>query len=99
MYNINRMKEKYRVLSETEQYILLYLISIKEGVAVKEIYEGMKLSPNSVTQALNKLLNEGFLVEKREEVFPRRILIYLSEKGRKIAQLLLQIQEIIKSNQ
>ena len=93
------MKEKYRVLSETEQYILLYLISIKEGVAVKEIYEGMKLSPNSVTQALNKLLNEGFLVEKREEVFPRRILIYLSEKGRKIAQLLLQIQEIIKSNQ
>jgi DNA-binding MarR family transcriptional regulator len=77
------MKEKYRVLGETEQYILLYLISIKEGVAVKEIYEGMKLSPNSVTQALNKLLNEGFLVEKREEAFPRRRLIYLSEKGRK----------------
>jgi DNA-binding MarR family transcriptional regulator len=93
------MKEKYRVLGETEQYILLYLISIKEGVAVKEIYEKMKLSPNAVTQAVNKLLNEGFLVEKREEVFPRRRLIYLSEKGRKIAQLLLQIQEIIKSNQ
>jgi DNA-binding MarR family transcriptional regulator len=93
------MKEKYRVLGETEQYILLYLISIKEGVAVKEIYEEMKLSPNSVTQALDKLLNEGFLVEKREQVFPRKRLIYLSEKGRKIAQLLLQIQEIIKSNQ
>jgi DNA-binding MarR family transcriptional regulator len=93
------MKEKYRVLGKTEQYILLYLISIKEGVAVKEIYEEMKLSPNAVTQAVNKLLNEGFLVEKREEVFPRRRLIYRSEKGRKIAQLLLQMQEIMKSNQ
>jgi MarR family. len=99
MHNINHMKEKYRVLGETEQYILLYLVSVKEGVAVKEIYEEMKLSPNAVTQAVNKLLNEGFLVEKREEIFPRRRIIYLSEKGRKIAQLLLQVQEIIKSNQ
>ncbi|QIW23603.1 MarR family transcriptional regulator [Sulfolobus sp. S-194] len=93
------MKENYHVLSETEQYILLYLISIKEGVAVKEIYEEMKLSPNAVTQAVNKLLNEGLLIEKREEVFPRKRLIYLSDKGRKIAQLLLQMQEIIKANQ
>nr|WP_176705377.1 MarR family transcriptional regulator [Sulfolobus sp. NOB8H2] len=93
------MKENYRVLSETEQYILLYLIGIKEGVAVKEIYEEMKLSPNAVTQAVNKLLNEGLLIEKREEVFPRRRLIYLSDKGRKVAQLLLQMQEIIKANQ
>nr|WP_238526204.1 MarR family transcriptional regulator [Sulfolobus islandicus] len=68
-------------------------------MAVKEIYEEMKLSPNAVTQAVNKLLNEGLLTEKREEVFPRRRLIYLSEKGRKIAQLLLQMQEIIKVNQ
>ncbi|QXJ30358.1 transcriptional regulator, SarA/Rot family [Saccharolobus shibatae] len=93
------MKENYRVLSETEQYILLYLISVKEGVAVKEIYEEMKLSPNAVTLAVNKLINEGILIEKREEVFPRRRLVYLSEKGKKIAQLLLQVQEIMKGNQ
>jgi Mn-dependent DtxR family transcriptional regulator len=61
------MKEKYRVLDETEQYILLYLISIKEGVAVKEIYEEMKLSPNAVTQAVNKFSSYGNL----REVIPR----------------------------
>lgn len=58
----------------------------------------MKLSPNAVTLAINKLINEGILIEKREDVFPRKILIYLSEKGKKIAQLLLQMQEILRDS-
>ncbi|MCS7373830.1 MAG: winged helix-turn-helix transcriptional regulator, partial [archaeon GB-1845-036] len=46
--------------------------------------------------ALKILHDNGLIAEEREEDFPRRRLISLTEKGRKIAKLLVEIEKILK---
>ena len=49
-------------------------------------------------RALQELEQLGLVVEKREEnVIPRRRLIFLTEKGKKVAEKLKEINDIIKA--
>jgi len=77
--------------------ILVYLY--KEGdFAVSEIIRKVGSSQQAIYNALRKLRDAGLIQEELEETFPRRRLISLTEKGRKVAEKLEEIEEELSKN-
>ncbi len=74
-------------LSEVEQRVLRFLLK-NEGATVSDVIEKTMTSPNAIKAAIDSLIELGLVAEKREEVFPRRRLLYLTEKGRMFAKAL-----------
>ena len=75
--------------------IILYLYEAGE-VPVSRIPEETRIPRSTVYNTLQVLLEAGLISEHREEkVFPRRRLIFLTEKGRKVAELLREIERIL----
>jgi DNA-binding MarR family transcriptional regulator len=84
-------------LTQTAQKILLFLLK-KDGVPAKTIVDEGGVNNTPLLRALQELEQLGLIIEKREEnVIPRRRLIFLTEKGRKVAEKLKEINEIITS--
>ena len=84
-------------LTQTAQKVLLFLLR-KDGVPAKTIVEEGGVNNTPLIRALQELEQLGLVVEKREEnVIPRRRLIFLTEKGKKVAEKLKEINDIIKA--
>jgi DNA-binding MarR family transcriptional regulator len=84
-------------LTQTAQKILLFLLK-KDGIAAKVLVEEGGVNNTPLIRALQELEQLGLVTEKREEnVIPRRRLIFLTEKGKKVAERLREINEIIKA--
>ncbi|WP_061992186.1 winged helix-turn-helix transcriptional regulator [Sulfolobus acidocaldarius] len=89
--------EREVTLTQTAQKILLFLLE-KDGVPAKTIVDEGGVNNTPLLRALQELEQLGLVTEKREEnVIPRRRLIFLTEKGRKVAEKLKEINEIITS--
>ncbi|WP_088912486.1 winged helix-turn-helix transcriptional regulator [Sulfolobus acidocaldarius] len=89
--------EREVTLTQTAQKILLFLLK-KDGVPAKTIVDEGGVNNTPLLRALQELEQLGLVTEKREEnVIPRRRLIFLTEKGRKVAEKLKEINEIITS--
>jgi DNA-binding MarR family transcriptional regulator len=89
--------EREVTLTQTAQKILLFLMK-KDGVPAKTIVDEGGVNNTPLLRALQELEQLGLVTEKREEnVIPRRRLIFLTEKGRKVAEKLKEINEIITS--
>jgi DNA-binding MarR family transcriptional regulator len=89
--------EREVTLTQTAQKILLFLLK-KDGVPAKTIVDEGGVNNTPLLRALQELEQLGLIIEKREEnVIPRRRLIFLTEKGRKVAEKLKEINEIITS--
>nr|WP_012548821.1 winged helix-turn-helix transcriptional regulator [Acidianus hospitalis]ACI15713.1 hypothetical protein [Acidianus hospitalis W1] len=89
--------EREVMLTQTAQKILLFLLK-KDGVPAKTIVDEGGVNNTPLLRALQELEQLGLVTEKREEnVIPRRRLIFLTEKGRKVAEKLKEINEIITS--
>lgn len=68
----------------------------KEGaMAVSEAIRKVGVSQQAVYNALRKLKDAGLIEEKLEEEFPRRRLISLTEKGKRVAEALKKIEEVL----
>ena len=52
-------------------------------------------SQDALYNALKILYDNGLIAEEREEDFPRRRLISLTDKGMKVAELLIQLEKIL----
>ncbi|QXJ30323.1 winged helix-turn-helix transcriptional regulator [Saccharolobus shibatae] len=84
-------------LTQTAQKVLLFLLK-KDGVPAKVLVEEGGVNNTPLIRALQELEQLGLVTEKREEnVIPRRRLIFLTEKGKKVAEKLREINEIIKA--
>jgi DNA-binding MarR family transcriptional regulator len=89
--------EREVTLTQTAQKILLFLLK-KDGVPAKTIVDEGGVNNTPLLRAIQELEQLGLIIEKREEnVIPRRRLIFLTEKGRKVAEKLKEINEIITS--
>ncbi|ABP94314.1 MULTISPECIES: winged helix DNA-binding protein [Sulfolobaceae] len=87
-------------LNEIDQDVLLALLN-KDKLGIRELEEEIKKvskqrSPNAITKSVDKLLKMGLVKEEKEEKPPRgKRLIYLTDKGKEVAQHLKSIYELI----
>ena len=79
-------------LSESESKVLLALL--KEGQApIMSIPDMAGLGGNAVYNSVRWLSEKGLTTDQREKEPPRRRMIGLTEKGKKIASLLEQVEK------
>ena len=79
-------------LSESESKVLLALL--KEGQApIMSLPELAGLGGNAVYNAIRWLSEKGLASDQREKEPPRRRMIGLTEKGKKVAGLLEQVEK------
>ena len=71
---------------------LVYLLKNNRST-ISEILNKGDFSQTSLYNALRKLRDAGLIQEELEQEFPRRRLISLTEKGKKVAEKLEEIEE------
>jgi DNA-binding MarR family transcriptional regulator len=77
---------------------VLMITLLKYGrLSLLELREKSDLSNQTVYNNVKRLLEMGLIQEELEETFPRRRLISLTEKGRKVAEKLEEIEEELGS--
>jgi DNA-binding MarR family transcriptional regulator len=77
----------------------ILIVLLRNGeLLMSDIIVKAKLSRQAVFNNVRDLLEAGLVTEKREEGFPPRRLISLTEKGRKVAEKLEEIEEELSKN-
>ncbi len=66
------------------QYIVFLVLWEQDGIPVSRIGEELMLDNGTLTPLLKKLEQEGYVVRKRSAEDERRVLVTLTEKGRKL---------------
>ncbi|MHC1628146.1 MAG: winged helix-turn-helix transcriptional regulator [Candidatus Nezhaarchaeales archaeon] len=84
-------------LNEIEQEVLKALLD-KEKLTMRALIAIVNRSPNAILAAVNKLVRLGLLEEMREREFPKRRLVKLTSKGAKVAELLHQLDLILRDS-
>jgi len=74
---------------------VLLVLAREDNLPVSIIVDRTKSSPNAIYNALRRLIQTDLIKEEREKGFPYRRLISLTEKGRKVAELLVEIEKIL----
>jgi DNA-binding MarR family transcriptional regulator len=75
---------------------VLMITLLKYGrLSLLELREKSDLSNQTVYNNVKRLLEMGLIQEELEETFPRRRLISLTEKGRKVAEKLEEIERLL----
>lgn len=85
--------ENLRNLEKAGVLRLVLLLSAKE-MSIIELRKF--LGQYALYSAIETLKKLGLIEDTREEIFPRRRLLKLTQKGRKIALLIKQINEILE---
>lgn len=81
-------------LSESESKVLLALL--KEGQApIMSLPELAGLGGNAVYNSVRWLSEKGLATDQREREPPRKRMIGLTEKGKKVASLLEQVEKLL----
>ncbi|MCX8181648.1 MAG: helix-turn-helix transcriptional regulator [Candidatus Methanomethyliaceae archaeon] len=83
------------LLEQTSACRVLVYLSRNNKSAVSDILNKGDFSQTSLYNALRKLKDAGLIQEELENEFPRRRLISLTEKGRKVAEKLEEIEGAI----
>jgi DNA-binding MarR family transcriptional regulator len=79
-------------ITEVEQRILKALMT-KDKMLARELVEKSRASTSVLNPSLKHLEELGLVKEEREEDFPRRRFIMLTDKGRKVGELLYEIEK------
>ena len=83
-------------LSDTESRALLELLK-EDGLPISELQKRSKISGSVISKIVDSLKEKGLVEDKYEmEGRTRKRLIYLTEKGKKVAELLSQIESYLK---
>jgi DNA-binding MarR family transcriptional regulator len=82
-------------LSDTESRALLELLK-ENGLPISELQKRSKISGSVISKIVDSLKEKGLVEDKYEmEGRTRKRLIYLTEKGKKVAELLNQIESYL----
>jgi len=76
-------------------HILLYLLD-EETAMVSQLVRRLPITQDPIYKALPILVSLGLIKEKLEAKFPRRRMFSLTEKGRRVAEKLNEIEAILK---
>jgi len=74
--------------------ILLYLLN--GGASRTDLRKNIDASVDAIYSALSILLKLGLIKEETLEKFPFSVVVKLTEKGRRIAALLAEIEKILE---
>ncbi|BDC18242.1 hypothetical protein HS5_11320 [Acidianus sp. HS-5] len=66
-----------------------------EYMSVSKVIDASGANSTAVLRAVDELIKMGILEEKREETFPRRRLVRLTDKGKIIRERLREIDKLI----
>lgn len=83
------------LLSPAQEILMVLNSDSKKEWTMSDIVSIGKMNRQTVYNNLRILLNLGLITEKREEGFPPRRLISLTEKGKKVAEKLEEIEEVL----
>lgn len=84
-------------LSEIEQEVLKALLG-KEKLTIRELITAVSRSPNAIIAAVNKLIQLKLIEETREHEFPKRRYVKLTVKGIRAANLVNQLDELLRED-
>lgn len=83
-------------LTSGQPKILEYLL-LHEGAAQKEIAEACYIEPATLTSVLFGMENKELVIRKNKDGNRRNLYVYLTEKGRQLAeQVVMQFEQIEK---
>lgn len=82
-------------LEQTGSIRIILFINKKGASTLTDIKNGVDCSISAIYNALRKLKDAGLIQEELEQEFPRRRLISLTEKGRKVAEKLEEIERLL----
>ena len=81
-------------LKESEAKVLLALLR-NEETPIMTLPKVAKLGGSAVYNSVRWLSERGLVAESREKEAPRRRMIRLTEKGKRVAEFLLQVEETL----
>ncbi len=87
-----------RALEQTAAIRLLLLLAKHGKMSMLDIRYHLDASNTAIYNAIKKLSKAGLVNDEYEEHFPRRRLISLTEKGRRVAELLAQIEAVLEGS-
>ena len=75
----------------------LLILLLKEGkeLMVSEAFRKVGRSPEAFYRSIEVLTEKGLIVRRVEKGIPRRVFLALTDKGRKAAELLLELDELV----
>ncbi|MEM3390464.1 MAG: winged helix DNA-binding protein [Thermoproteota archaeon] len=82
-------------LEQTDSIRIFLFLSKKGATTLTEIKDNVNYSLSAIYNALRKLKDAGLIQEELEKEFPRRRLISLTDKGRKVAEKLEEIEKVL----
>lgn len=97
---------KYQEIKKTEalgikpgQAVILFMLGCKGGLSQKQLAQEIGITPPSMTVALRKMEESGFILREPDDEDQRVIRIRLSEKGRQyvdeIKSILEEMEELL----
>lgn len=75
------------------QYLALMVLWERDGVAVGDIAEKLILNTNTITPLLKRMESQGLVERRRSSHDERRVLVYLTEQGRRLQAEAVKIPE------
>lgn len=91
------LSNSLKVLEQTcAPRVLVLLLEEKKPLTISNLRRKITSSQDALYNALKLLHEYGLIKEEREENFPRRRLISLTDQGRKIAELLVEIEKVLE---
>ncbi|MFC7441758.1 MarR family winged helix-turn-helix transcriptional regulator [Laceyella putida] len=73
------------------QYLALLALWERDGLTLKELGQRLYLDSGTLTPLMKKLESMGFITRKRSSEDERKVLIQLTEEGRKFKDIACQI--------
>jgi DNA-binding MarR family transcriptional regulator len=74
--------------------VLKFLLERKQ-VSISELKDGVGISQDAIYNAIEKLKASNLLEERREGRFPRRRLLVLTDRGKRVAEKLSEIDRLM----
>ena len=75
------------------QYLVLLVLWETDNISVNEITEKLILNTNTVTPLLKRMESLGFISRKRSDSDERKVIVRLTEKGKKLKKKAASIPE------
>ncbi|MGB9729615.1 MAG: helix-turn-helix domain-containing protein [Thermoprotei archaeon] len=89
------MGREISAIEHTHATTILILLFERGPLTVTGIMEEGNINRTTFYSTLSALLRSGLVVEDREVVFPRRRIIRLTERGRRVAEFLVKIRDVL----
>ena len=88
-----------RALEQTAAIRMLLFLARQKKASIMELARNLDASNVAIYNAIKKLSEAGLVNDEYEDHFPRRRLISLTEKGRRVAELLAQIEAVLEEKE